>query len=55
MMLCNAVPLRAKSLETIDHVYMDDFFFMSNTLVINIIVVGIEVIAHENNTYSYIR
>jgi len=32
------------------------FFFMSNTLVINnIIVVGIEVIAHENNTYSYIR
>lgn len=26
-MLCDAVPLRAKSPETSDHVYMDDFFF----------------------------
>lgn len=56
-MLCDAVPLRAKSPETaVTTSTWTIFFFMSNTLVINnIIVVRIEVIAHENNTYSYIR
>jgi len=37
-MLYDAMPLRAKSPETSDHVYMDDFFFLCQTRLLLILL-----------------